>query len=177
MLPICRPLREEERIAIAHDIHDELGQKLSGLKFEMMYLQNILSGNEEKDRFILKKIQSISVLIDSLIQWSRNLMTRLRPSILDDMGIEAALEWQIKEFQNRLHIPCTFNSSLKDIRLHDEPSIALFRICQECLTNISRHAHATAVAVNLKESEDKIMLEVSDNGIGITDNQINNYRS
>ena len=170
-------LREEERIVISHDIHDELGQKLSGLKFELMYLQNLLSGNEERDRSLFEKVRSISQLIDSLIQWSRDLMTSLRPSILDDMGIEATLEWLVKEFQRRLQIPCILNVLLKNFRPGDALAIAIFRICQECLTNISRYAHATSVTINLQKIDDNIILEVIDNGIGITEDQIKNSKS
>jgi len=170
-------LREEERIVISHDIHDELGQKLSGLKFELMYLQNILSGNEERDRNLVEKVQSISQLIDSLIQWSRDLMISLRPSILDDMGIEATLEWLVKEFQSKLQIPCILNLSIKNFRPGDALAIAIFRICQECLTNISRYAHATSVTINLQEIDGNIILEVIDNGIGITEDQIENTKS
>jgi PAS domain S-box-containing protein len=170
-------LREEERIIISRDIHDELGQKLSGLKFEMLYLKNMLSGTESNYHIFLEKIQSISKNIDSLINWSRDLMTRLRPSIIDDIGLEAALEWLIKDFQQRSQIPCTINIFLKDTHLNDKMSIAVFRICQECLTNIARHANATAVVVNLDENEERIILKIIDNGIGMTKEQVNSSKS
>jgi PAS domain S-box-containing protein len=170
-------LREEERIIISRDIHDELGQKLSGLKFELLYLKNMISGIKGNYHIFLEKIQSISKNIDSLIYWSRNLTTRLRPSIIDDMGLEAALEWLIKDFERRSQISCAMNIFLRGTRLDDKMSIAVFRICQECLTNIARHANATAVVVNLDENEERIILKISDNGIGITKEQVNSSKS
>lgn len=116
-------------------------------------------------------------LIDSVIKWARDLMTSLRPSILDDMGIEATLEWLVKEFQSKLQIPCILNLSIKSFCPGDTLAIAIFRICQECLTNISRYADATSVTINLQEIEGNIMLEVIDNGIGITADQIENSKS
>lgn len=170
-------LREEERIIISHEIHDELGHKLTGMKFDLLFLLNTMSGSNKEKRLVSEKIYSMFNLIDSLIKWARDLMTSLRPSILDDMGIEATLEWLVKDFQSKLIIPCILNLSIKNFRPGDALSIAIFRICQECLTNISRYAHATSVTINLQEIDGNLMLEVIDKGIGIKADQIKNSKS
>lgn len=170
-------LREEERMLISKEIHDELGHKLAGMKFDLMFLLNNISGSPEEKQFVSEKIHSMSTLIDSVINWARDLITNLRPSILDDMGIEAALEWLVKDSQSRLQIPCRLNFSIQNFNPDNKLAIAIFRICQECLTNISRYAHATSVTINLKETGGNLMLEVLDNGIGITADQIGNPKS
>ena len=170
-------VREEERSRIAREIHDELGQTLTGLKFELTWLKNKISRIDSEKSELVEKINSMSQMITSTIQWARKLSTNLRPGLLDDYGLVAALEWQVKEFETRTGIHCLFDSFAESVALDSEKSTALFRICQESLTNVARHANATAITIGLREDEGNIILEISDNGRGITESEIGDPKS
>jgi len=170
-------VREEERSKIAREIHDELGQTLTGLKFDLTWLKNKVSQAGSAKAVLVEKITSMSQMIDRTIQWGRKLSTDLRPSLLDDYGLVAALEWLAKEFEARTEIHCLFNSFTESVALDREKSTALFRICQESLTNVARHAGATVITISLREDQGNVMLEINDNGRGITDNEIGDPRS
>ena len=170
-------IREEERSKIAREIHDELGQTLTGLKFELSWLKNKISRVDSVKSVLAEKINSMSQMITSTIQWARKLSTDLRPGLLDDYGLVAALEWQAKEFEARTEIHCHFDSFAESVALDSEKSTALFRICQESLTNVARHANATVITISLREDEGNIILEISDNGRGITDSEIAHPKS
>ena len=170
-------VREEERSRIAREIHDELGQTLTGLKFELTWLENKISRIDSVKSVLVEKINSMSQMITSTIQWARKLSTDLRPGLLDDYGLVAALEWQVKEFETRTGIHCHFDSFAESVALDSEKSTALFRICQESLTNVARHANATAITISLREDEGNIILEVNDNGRGITESEIGDPKS
>jgi signal transduction histidine kinase len=157
-------VREEERSRIAREVHDELGQALTSCKLDASWLAHHLPRNQ-KD--LAQKAEKLSVGIDSTIQTVRRIATELRPSILDYLGLDAALEWQAQEFQTRTGIPCVVSATLRDPALDPELTTAFFRIFQETLTNIIRHAEATRVKVQLKEDPSRITLEVTDNGRGI----------
>jgi signal transduction histidine kinase len=116
-------------------------------------------------------------MITSTIQWARKLSTDLRPGLLDDYGLVAALEWQVKEFETRTGIHCLFDSFAESVALDSDKSTALFRICQESLTNVARHANATAITIGLREDEGNIILEISDNGRGITESEMGDPKS
>jgi signal transduction histidine kinase len=116
-------------------------------------------------------------LIDETIQTVRRIITDIRPSILDDFGLIAAIEWQAQEFQKRTGIECEFISALEDIRLDEQHSTAVFRIFQESLTNVVRHAAATKVTVRLYQEADHLILKVADNGKGITEEKISDPKS
>ena len=107
-----------------------------------------------------------------MISAVRRIGTELRPGLLDDLGLVAALEWQAQEFQKRTGIRCEFISEQRDVPLPPEASTALFRICQEALTNASRHAHATQVHIGLREEAGTLVLTVGDNGLGITEQDL-----
>jgi len=167
-------VREEERQGVAREIHDELGQALSSLKLDIALMKEELHhAPEEAER----RIASMSELCDTTIRSVRRIITQLRPRLLNDLGLTAAVEWQAEEFQERTGIECTLSILPEEITLDDERSTAIFRIFQETLTNVSRHANATSVNVELRLDESGVTLEVCDNGRGIPAQQIHNPKS
>lgn len=171
-------VREEERARIAREIHDELGQTLTALRLDLAWLQNKLSAIEaEQTRQLLEPIREMSKLVDTTIQTVRRISTELRPRVLDELGLLPALEWQTEEFQNHTGIHCTFFSNVDDIHLDQHRATAIFRILQESLTNVIRHANATEVTVRLRVSNGQLKLTVEDNGKGIAKEQTLNLRS
>ena len=166
---------EKERLKIAREIHDELGQSLAALKMDLALLSRDLSDKNEKidSESILAEITSMINLVNNTIKQVRKIITELRPEILDSIGLIAALEWYSKDFQERFGIGCVFASNVDELNLTKEYSIAIYRIFQETLTNITRHAKATKINVKCeKTGNEKLLLEVSDNGIGITNENI-----
>jgi signal transduction histidine kinase len=123
------------------------------------------------------KIRSMVEQIDATIASVQRLATELRPAILNDLGIVAALEWQCQDFQKRTGIPCTCVTNADDIAMEPELATALFRICQEALTNTARHAQATAVTVRLEARSDFLQLVVADNGLGVSETTVSNRQS
>jgi signal transduction histidine kinase len=162
-------IREEERTRLAREIHDELGQALTALKMDIFWLNKHLV--KETDS-ILKKTRSMEGLIDATIRTVQRLSGELRPGLLDDLGLAAAIEWQAEEFQDRTGITCEVAVNLQEASLSRDRVTAIFRIFQETLTNVARHARASRVDVLLDTQGDQIVLEVKDNGRGITDNEI-----
>lgn len=167
-------VREEERTHIARVIHDELGQTLTGLKMDVAWLQRHL---DQPPAALLEKTQAMSALIDSTVQTVRQISTELRPGILDDLGLTATIEWQLQDFQTRSGIEAKLISAPEETILDADGATTVFRIFQEVLTNVVRHAQATQVAVILKESAGYLLLQVRDNGRGITDSEIHNPKS
>ncbi|MDB5226715.1 MAG: putative sensor histidine kinase [Bacteroidota bacterium] len=163
-------IREEERTNIAREIHDELGQQLTGIKIQIGRLKKAKSDQPE----IIEKSNHMIGMVDNAIRTVRKIVTELRPGILDDLGLEAAIEWQAKEFTERFGITCVVKANLTHENFSKEIKTAVFRIFQESLTNVARHANATHVDVWLYESKKNLLLEVTDNGRGITQEQINN---
>jgi PAS domain S-box-containing protein len=164
-------VREEERKRIAREIHDELGQAMTALKIDLAWLSK-----KTNDESVLGKVQSMSTLLNETIQTVRRIATELRPAILDDLGLPAAIEWQAQEFEKRTGIPCELRIS-PEVSITSGPSTELFRVFQEILTNIARHARATQIHVILEMQADHLMLEVRDNGIGIRQTQVWDIRS
>jgi len=167
-------IREEERKLIAREIHDELGQSLTALKMDLYWIDKRMPIEQ---RPLLKKTKSMSRLIDKTIRRIKKISAKLRPGLLDYLGLPAAIEWEGEEFQNRTGIKCEVNIDNEDIILEQDHSTALFRIFQETLTNAARHSNATRVNVSLKEKAAKLELRVRDNGKGITEKQISNPKS
>jgi PAS domain S-box-containing protein len=168
-------VREEESLRIAREIHDEMGGALTGLKIDISWLDRRLP----KDGYQLlhQRLQSMAQLIDETIQKVRQISTELRPSVLDDLGLAAAIEWQAREFQRRTGIKCTITALAEDVALGPEKATAVFRIFQEILINIARHAGATFVEIAMQELDGSLILKVSDNGRGITERESSHNKS
>jgi PAS domain S-box-containing protein len=162
-------VREEERTKMAREIHDELGQTLTALKLDVSWLRGQCP--QELDR-LSERTGSMSELIDGAIQTVKRLSSELRPSVLDDLGLADAIQWQAQDFGRRTGIKTRFTASPEEISIDRERSTVLFRICQEALTNIIRHAKATRVTINLRAARKRVVLKVSDNGVGIEQHRI-----
>ena len=167
-------VREDERARTAREIHDELGQALTAIKLEFTELLPDLPPNEEA---VSHRSQSILKLVDQAIQSVRRLGTELRPGILDDMGLMAALEWAAEDFQTRTGTKCEISLPDAHIPLDRERATALFRIFQETLTNVVRHAEATQVHARLAEVNGNLLLEIGDNGKGASEEQLSGKSS
>ncbi len=168
--------REEERVRIAQEIHDEIGTLMTAIKMDLAFLKKqIIGSNPPKSPEALsEEINATTKLVDDAIRTVHGIVLELRPAVLDHLGLRPALEWQIHEFQARTKIECQFHSDPDLPQLDAERSTALFRILQETLTNVARHAHATRVEADLQEQDGRLVLKVRDNGIGISEEQINN---
>ena len=167
-------VQEETRADIAREIHDEFGQALTGLKMDLSWLQKKLPKGQDA---LLEKTKSMLALLDQAIQAVRRIATRLRPSVLDDLGLVAAMEWQLQDFQSRTGIKGNFTSRLGERPLDRDLSTTLFRIFQETLTNIARHADADNVKISLEQRDGDLLLQVSDNGKGISEGKISDPKS
>lgn len=157
-------IREEERKRIAREMHDELGQLLTGFKMDIQLLKNHMPVNSGVR--VAEHIQSMTALVDDAIKFVRRLSSQLREGPLDDLGLVAALQWYTQEFTKRYNIPVDFNYKNSDLTLSPQVKTGLFRICQESLTNIARHSNATHVGISLEVVDDKLFLSVKDNGKG-----------
>ena len=171
-------IREEEITRVARGIHDDLGQLLTVLKIEISLMDKKLSSASNGGQsYPVKQIKSILELIDSAIFRVQKISTELRPAVLDTLGLVEAIKYQAKEFESRSGIHCEVDINTKNIAFNQERSIAIFRVLQESLTNIVRHANATKIKISLKLAADDLVLEVEDNGIGIKNSDIVNPKS
>jgi signal transduction histidine kinase len=167
-------VREEERIHIAREIHDELGQALTGLKFDINTLaKTFAAGGGEA---AAQGTHGLCLQIDRIINSVRRIASGLRPEVLDEIGLAAAIEWQAREFSRRTGIRCVVDVEPEFVDPDKDRSTALFRIFQELLTNVARHANATRVAVRLADGE-VIRLKVEDNGRGIQEKEFESPKS
>jgi signal transduction histidine kinase len=162
-------VREEERTIIAREIHDELGQALTALKMDVFWLGNNLPAALEP---LKEKIAAMLKYIDETIKTVQRISAELRPGILDDLGCMAAIEWLAQEFQKRTGISFEVSGNYDCETLDRYRATALFRILQEALTNISRHAEASMVRVSLEESGNILAVSIIDNGKGICESSI-----
>jgi signal transduction histidine kinase len=160
-------IREEERRRVAREIHDELGQFLTCIKLESIALLRELPAGAEQPS---SRAQSILRLVDETIEMVRRISAELRPGPLD-LGLVAGIEWAAEEFENRTGTKCRLHLPQDDAIVNEERATALFRILQEALTNVARHANATQVDVRLAEDHGCLILEVHDNGKGIDNNE------
>lgn len=167
-------IREKERTRIAREIHDELGQALTALKMELHWCIQRLPQN---DKLLLEKAKTLLKLVDANVHLVQRISSELRPGLLDDLGLSAAIEWQAGKFQDRTGVKCDIICEPNDIILDQTRSTAIFRIFQETLTNIARHANATNVEILLKAKPAEVELKVSDNGKGITEKEISDPKS
>jgi signal transduction histidine kinase len=161
--------REAERKRVAREIHDELGQTLTALKFDLSQLVKQLPRDALASR---DKADEMVFLIDHAIDTVRRVSTELRPGLLDDLGLAAAIEWQAEEFAQRTGIGIDLHLSKEAVVLESDVVTALFRIFQETLTNVARHARASQVRVELDVGPDQVMLRVRDDGRGITEREL-----
>jgi len=166
-------VREEERTRIARAIHDELGQALTGLKMDVAWLQNHL---DQDQSVLLEKTQAMSDLTDVIVLVVRRIATELRPGILD-LSLVATIEWQLQEFQTRSGIEGRLISAPEETTLDIDGATTVFRIFQEILTNVARHAQATRIEVSVEEDATFLILQVRDNGRGITERDIRSPKS
>jgi len=166
--------REEECARTAREIHDELGQYLTALQMDVAWLGDQLPPELSH---LVDKTRRMAHLVDSTVDSVHRIITELRPILLDDLGLNAAIEWQAKEFQNRSGIDCRIYIDCWDGLIEKDLATAIFRIFQETLTNVARHSGATAVWVRLTQEGDDLCLEVTDNGKGITRKQAEDSRS
>lgn len=164
-------VRENERIAISRELHDDLGQSLTAVKIDLGIIKQKVADNE-----VVNKINKVTLLVGDTIKTVQRLTSQLRPEIIDDLGLEAAIEWYTNEFAQRTGINASLDV-LPGITISPGISLIIFRILQESLTNIARHSRATKVSIELSSKEDFIDLLISDNGIGITEDQRNSRHS
>ncbi|HEX6223220.1 MAG TPA: PAS domain-containing sensor histidine kinase, partial [Chryseolinea sp.] len=157
-------VQEEERTRIAREIHDELGQQLTCLKMDASWMSKKISRDE---KLLHEKLASMLSVIDETVKAVRRISSELRPGILDDLGLIPALEWQSQEFEKRTGIHSIYKSYLHDFNPPTEISTNIFRVYQEALTNIARHAQATEVETKLEEEGEDVVLTIRDNGLGI----------
>ncbi len=165
--------REEEGIRIAREIHDELGASLTSLRWELEGVKKMIShrGAVVPGVELAAKVAGLLMLTDSMITIVRRIASDLRPVVLDVLGLEAAIEWQAQQFQERTGIVVHCESGGRGFKLDPARSTAVFRIFQEALTNILRHAHATEVDITVVEDTGLLVLMVVDNGRGITEGE------
>ena len=166
-------VREEERTRIAREIHDEFGQALTGLKFDVAAL-----AAEAKERPAAReKAREMLDRLDRTLEAVRRLSTELRPGVLDDLGLVAAAEWQAADFQSRTGIACSFESNVEVAGVDRHVATAAFRILQEALTNAARHADAHAVRIRLDRDSRNLILEIADDGRGVTERDLSDDSS
>lgn len=169
-------VREAERTNIAREIHDELGQNLTASTMELSRIAATLSkkpGNE----VIARQLTAAIGFVSSTLGTVKQICTNLRPPLLDHLGIGAAIEWQCEEFQKRSGVECEVAIASDIFTVNSDVATALFRIFQEALTNVLKHSQATKVDASLKEGDGKVVLEIHDNGVGITENQMSKRHS
>lgn len=157
-------IREEERIQIAREMHDELGQLLTAFKMDIAWLDKKLKGLN--DIAIKDRLADMTKLIDDSVIFVRKLAMELRPSMLDDFGLIPALEWHSEEFEKRFNIEVAFHSNVKEFKTSPVIATGLFRMYQESLTNVARHAEATKVSATLQATEEQVCLSIHDDGKG-----------
>lgn len=160
---------EQEKMSLSREIHDVLGQELTGLKLDLSWLRRRVGQVPDPPRGpLLERLGTMAAQIDGCVQTVRRIATELRPSVLDDLGLDEAIEWQAHEFQARAGIRVVLSLPDSELQLDRGRATALFRIFQELITNVARHSGASEISVQLGPERGGVVLEVSDNGRGIT---------
>ncbi|MBT8400911.1 MAG: PAS domain S-box protein [Rhodothermia bacterium] len=162
-------IREEERTRIAREVHDVLGQAMTALRMDVASLAR---GLEPKQEELRSRTDAMGRLIKETIRNVRRIATELRPGVLDDLGLAAAIQWQAREFENRTEIACIVSDETDEIQLNLEQSTAVFRIFQEILTNVARHSRASSVEVRIRQEDGSFELRATDDGIGIREEDV-----
>jgi signal transduction histidine kinase len=162
-------VREQEQSRIAREIHDELGQMLTGLKLDVAWLRRRAgNGRQLGGEQLRERLDGVAQLVDETLDAVRHIARHLRPPVLDDLGLETAIRWLVEEFQTRTAIPCELHGELPSLPPDDARDTAAFRILQEALTNVARHAEATRVVVRVRRAADVLLIELVDDGKGVT---------
>jgi len=167
-------VREDERKHMAREIHDELGQQLTVIKMDVTWIRK---KTDPANILILDKIKELMQILDETVNTVRKISSRLRPSLLDDLGLVAAMEWYLNDFKQRTGIEIVFHLPKYEIELPESIATCLFRILQESLTNVARHADAKEVIVSLRENEDGIQLSIKDDGKGYDEENISGRKT
>ena len=171
-------LLERERTRLAQELHDNLTQKLTVVSLELSLLDGNLSSEQELSRArISGKIKEIGLLINDMIHSLRRIKAELRPKVLDEFGLVAALEWESEVFSKRRRIECRFHAEPEDMEVPSHLSTELFRMFQEILANVAVHAKAHRVQVDLKQERSWLILQAKDDGLGITPEQMASSKS
>jgi len=172
-------VREDERTAIARDIHDDMGQDLTALKIELSLIENEVKKKSVtiNQSFLLNEIKDMQAIVNNTINKVRKLIRELRPEVLDNLGLQDALKWQAKEFEKRNRIKCSYTSNISEIDLDKKRSTAIFRILQETLTNIIKHAKASRVEISFNKKNGTLLLEINDNGKGFSLKDVDDTKS
>ncbi|HET9768883.1 MAG TPA: sensor histidine kinase [Thermoanaerobaculia bacterium] len=162
-------VREQEQARIAREIHDELGQMLTGLKLDIAWLQRRAAGDgsELPVERLRERLAGLSLLVDQALGAVRNVARQLHPQALEDLGLESAIEWLVEEFRTHTGIPCELRSSLDGLPADGERDTAAFRILQEALTNVARHAGARRARVGVAYAGNNLVLDLRDDGSGV----------
>jgi signal transduction histidine kinase len=155
---------EQERARMSREIHDQLGQLLTAIKMELRSIEKLVGREPEQVR---ERISETMGLVDETVKTVRRIAADLRPGILDDFGLSAAIEWQLQQFKERTGIATSIDVDVDESRLSKDMATAGFRILQEALTNVARHSEATQVRVDLRTSAEMFTLQVRDNGKGL----------
>ena len=171
-------IREEERINLSRELHDNLGQSLTGLKMDVAWLGRKISNKKpETVETILDKTKSMSELIDVVINDVRRIALDLRPNLLDHLGLLSALNWLVDDFKKRTEKKCVFISNVKDIKVNQTTATSVFRIFQEAFTNIARHSGSTQIQFSIDTSKTGYIFTLQDNGKGISEDEIKSVSS
>jgi PAS domain S-box-containing protein len=164
-------VREDERVAISRELHDDLGQALTAVKIDLELIRQSVSNSETE-----LKVKNVSALVSETIKTVQRLTSQLRPAIIDDLGIEAAIEWYTKEYAQRNGVEILLETDSRSF-ISPETSLIIFRILQESLTNIARHSKATLISISLMQLVENLCFIIADNGVGITEAEINSKKS
>jgi signal transduction histidine kinase len=166
--------REEERINVARELHDQLGQSLTGIKYDLAWLSSQIGRTDET---LEEKTKGILAQLNQTIQTVRQIAAQLRPGMLEDLGLVASIEWQVQDFEKRTGIQCSISVLDDDEILPSEKSLAIYRILQEGLTHVAQHSETKKVEVSLQRSGDLVTLELHDYGRGISAEEISDNHS
>ncbi|HEX2983926.1 MAG TPA: PAS domain-containing protein [Ignavibacteriales bacterium] len=166
-------VREDERLHIARELHDEIGQCLTGIKMDLTHLSLKAKKNGFDADVLQEHIKAATTNIDSAVNMVRKLSSELRPSILDDLGLFPAIEWQLTDMSKKMSLQYECDIKIDEKNIPDKAKTQVFRIFQESLTNIVRHSGATKVSLKVGEKNGFVTLEITDNGRGIRQDEIN----
>ena len=162
-------VREAERAALSRELHDELGQQLTAISLDLHWVKKMLPASDER---IFQKISDALSIVQESTATVKRINTELRPSIIDDLGLFAAVEWLVRDFMKRNEIKTNFNCDCESLKISSSRSIAIFRMIQEALNNISKHAKASTLLLHCYEEDGNLKINISDDGIGFNEAEV-----